>query len=286
MVAGCWFMKDSSDRLVWINGSVSAARDATISAFDHAITVGDGLFETIEATGGQAFALGRHLARMRRSAAAMHIDPGYTDHELRVAIDDVLRATPTDGLIRLTVSAGDGPLGSGRYEGASTVIIATAPGKTWDATTDIVTVEWARNDLGALAGVKSTSYAENVLALRRASAVGATEAIFPNTRGNLCEGTGTNIFIEFEGRLVTPPLSAGCLAGVTRELLLEVIDVDEIDVPMAALHNTTEAFVTSTTRDVLAIAHVDGIALRSAPGPLTIAAAEAFAALKADHTDP
>jgi len=279
-------MKDSSDRLVWINGNVVPARDATISAFDHAITVGDGLFETIEAPNGQAFALGRHLARMRRSASALHIDPGYTDAELAEAVAEVLAATPSDGLIRLTVSAGAGPLGSGRYDGPATVIIATAPGKTWDQTTDIVTVEWARNDMGALAGVKSTSYAENVLALRRASQVGATEAIFPNTRGNLCEGTGTNIFIELEGRLITPPLSAGCLAGVTRELLLEAIDIEEVDVPMAALHDTSEAFVTSTTRDVLAVAHVDGVALPSAPGPLTKAAAEAFAELKAASQDP
>ena len=279
-------MLDSSDRLVWINGRVVPARDATISAFDHAITVGDGLFETIEATNSEPFALGRHLARMRRSAAALHIDPGYTDAELAAGIAEVLAATPSDGLIRLTVSAGAGPLGSGRYEGEATVIIATAAGKTWGDTTDIVTVEWARNDRGALAGVKSTSYAENVLGLRRATEAGATEAIFPNTRGNLCEGTGTNIFIEHGGRLITPPLSSGCLAGVTRELLLDIIEIDELDVPMQALHDTTEAFVTSTTRDVLAVAHVDGVALRHAPGPLTSAAAKAFAALKAESLEP
>lgn len=279
-------MHDSSDRLVWIDGRLTPARDATISAFDHAITVGDGVFETIEAHGGRPFALRRHLARLRRSAAALDIDPGRSDEELAEAIAEVLAATPTDGLIRLTVSAGLGPLGSGRLDGAATVIIATAPGKTWGATTDVITVEWARNDVGALAGVKSTSYAENVLALRRATAVGATEAILPNTKGNLCEGTGTNIFLEIDGRLVTPPLSSGCLAGVTRELVLELVEVEERDVPVAALSSTREAFVTSTTRDVLAVAHVDGVALPRAPGPLTRAAAEAFADMKATRIDP
>ena len=279
-------MHDSSDRLVWINGTATPQRDASIHAFDHSITVGDGVFETIEAANGKPFALRRHLARMRRSAAAMFIDPGFTDAELTHAIEQVLAATPTDGLIRLTVSAGMGPLGSGRYEGAATVIIATAPGKSWPESTNIITVEWPRNERGALTGIKSTSYAENVLALRRALAADASEAIFANTVGNLCEGTGSNIFIEMAGRLITPPLSSGCLAGVTRELVLEISDVEELDVPMSALMSTSEAFVTSTTRDVLAVAHIDGIALPSAPGPLTVAAAAAFAELKSKNSEP
>ena len=102
-----------------------------------------------------------------------------------------------------------------------------------------------------LAGVKSTSYAENVIALREAKLRGATEAILPNTVGNLCEGTGTNVFCELDGGLVTPPLSSGCLAGITRELILEVTDAAELDVPIEHLGSTTEAFLTSSTRDVM-----------------------------------
>ncbi len=279
-------MTPNDDRLVWISGKLIPQADATIHAFDHAITVGDGVFETIEAIEGDPFALGRHLRRMRRSAAALHIDPGVGDDELRDAIGQVLAAAPEDRLIRLTVSAGRGPLGSGRLDGPATVIIATAPGSSWPDATEIVTVEWARNDKGALAGVKSTSYAENVLALRRAHEAGASEAILPNTLGNLCEGTGSNIFIEADGRLITPPLTSGCLAGITRELVLELVEVEERDVPIAALHATSEAFITSTTRDVLAVSHVDGVALASAPGPLTTAAAAAFASLKARTKEP
>jgi branched-chain amino acid aminotransferase len=134
--------------------------------------------------------------------------------------------------------------------------------------------------------LKTTSYAENVVALDSVKEQGADEAIFANTAGNLCEGTGSNIFVGIDGRLVTPPLTSGCLAGITREILLEVVAVDERDLPLDALARADEAFLTSSTRDVQAISHVDGQALPACPGPLTRAAAEAFATLEALNTDP
>ena len=110
----------------------------------------------------------------------------------------------------------------------------------------------------ALAGLKTISYAENVVALHYARERGATEAVFANLAGNLCEGTGTNVFLRIGGRLVTPPLSAGCLAGVTRALVLELTDASEDDLPLAALADADEAFLTSTTRDVQPIRAIDG----------------------------
>ena len=137
---------------------------------------------------------------------------------------------------------------------------------------------------GALAGIKSTSYAENVIALAHAKERGASEAIFANTVGHLCEGTGTNIVVEHEGRLVTPPLSSGCLAGVTRALVIETSDVVEADLPIEVLTTTSEAFLTSSTRNVMGIHRIDD---RELPiGPLTIAAAEALAVLMAADVDP
>ena len=113
---------------------------------------------------------------------------------------------------------------------------------------------------------------------------GASEAIFANTIGNLCEGTGTNIFVELEGRLVTPPLSSGCLAGVTRALVVESMAVEELDVPVEILQTTAEAFLTSSTRDVMPIDRIDDRSM--VPGPLTAAAMTAFAELVADAVDP
>jgi branched-chain amino acid aminotransferase len=136
-----------------------------------------------------------------------------------------------------------------------------------------------------MAGIKSTSYAENVKALAYAKERGCVEAIFENTVGNLCEGTGSNVFVGIGGRLLTPPLSAGCLAGVTRELLLEVTAAVEEDVPMATFRSAGEVFITSTGRDVQPVHRVDDQTFRT-DGPLTQAAAEAFDALAASDDDP
>jgi branched-chain amino acid aminotransferase len=134
--------------------------------------------------------------------------------------------------------------------------------------------------------LKTISYAENVVALAYARERGAGEAIFGNLGGDLCEGTGTNVFLGTRGQLFTPPLSAGCLPGVTRDLLLQLIDVAEEEIPLAALAQADEAFLTSSTREVQPIDAVDGHRLRTAPGPLTRAAAAAFRALVERDLDP
>jgi branched-chain amino acid aminotransferase len=150
----------------------------------------------------------------------------------------------------------------------------------------VAVVPWPRNERSPLAGLKTTSYGENVVALAYAREHGAGEAIFGNLAGNLCEGTGTNVFLVHDGELVTPPLSAGCLAGVTRALVIQEVDVVQRDVVLSALGDADEAFLTSTTREIQPISAVDGRALPNAPGPVTEAAAKAFAALVGRDLDP
>ena len=268
----------------WVNGELVDPEAATIPVADHGVTVGDGCFETAKIVRGEAFALTRHLRRLRRSLDALRLDLPTSDDEIRNAVAEVIAASDGAGVVRITVTAGTGPLGSGRGEGAPTLIVASAVDRGWDATTTVITVPWARNEKGALVGVKSTSYAENVLALREATKRGASEALLPNTVGNLCEGTGTNVFCEFDGRLITPTLASGCLAGITRELLIEVTDAEEFDVPIGHLATTAEAFLASSTRDVMPILRIDDRNLET--GPLTAAAADAFAQLVASTTDP
>jgi len=137
----------------------------------------------------------------------------------------------------------------------------------------------------AVAGLKTTSYAENVVALARAKAQGAQEALFANTAGQLCEGTGSNVFVVVAGELRTPPLSSGCLAGVTRELVRELTGAAEVDQPMSVLDEAEEVLLTSSTRDVQGQHRVDDRRL-DAPGPVTRDAAAAFAALVARDVDP
>jgi branched-chain amino acid aminotransferase len=279
------------DDPLWVNGELVAAGEARLSVLDHGFTVGDGVFETMKVVRdgegrATAFALRRHLARLRRSAAAVGLDVGRDDDELRAAVADVLASATDPGRVRVTVTGGIGPLGSWRGETRASVVVAAAPGRVRAPVARVVTVPWRRNEHSALAGVKSTSYADNVIALRSAEAQGADEAVLANTAGHLCEGTGTNVFVGIGGRLVTPPLTSGCLAGVTRELLLEVADVAEEDLPLSALAGADEAFLTSSTRDVQPIEAVDGARLPACPGPLTAAARDAFAALAAEFIDP
>jgi len=279
-------MAEATGPVVAIDGRLVDEAAASVSAFDHGLTVGDGVFETLQILRSTPFAVRRHLVRLRRSLAGLGIDLPVDDTALRATMAEVVAANHLEtGRLRLTVTAGVSPLGSDRGAAGPTVVVATAAMPAWDQTTAVVTVPWPRNERSAVAGLKTTSYAENVVALDRAHTRGASEAIFANTRDRLCEGTGSNIFVGVHGRLITPPLSSGCLAGITRQLVCGLVDVDEVDLDVAELAGVDEAFLTSSTRDVQAIASIDGRSL-PAPGPLTAAAATAFAALLARDLDP
>ena len=272
---------------VWLNGHLVSAADAVISVFDHGLTVGDGLFETMRVTGGRPFALRRHLERLARTAEALELSiPDRSSFEQAIA--QVIEAGGMgEARLRVTVTGGVAPLGSGRGEGPPNVVVAIAALPPERPSAAVVVVPWPRNERGATAGLKTTSYAENVIALAHAARHGGDEAIFANTVGNLCEGSGSNLVVGVAGRLVTPPLSAGCLAGVTRDLLLLAVpDIAEEDLPVSALRDADEAFLLSSVRDVQPIDSVDGAALGASPGPLTRAAMTAFAELRRTAIDP
>jgi branched-chain amino acid aminotransferase len=276
---------------VWVNGRLVGEGDPAIRPDDHGLVVGDGVFETVKVLDGQPFALNRHLSRLQRSAAGLGL--GLDVELVRTAVKAVLAADEQSGedtsrqRLRITVTGGPSPYGSDRGNGPATLAVASAPLTTWPATAAVAIVPWARNEWSAVAGLKTISYAENVVALARAHSVGAAEAIFANTRGELCEGTGSNVFLGVDGRLVTPPLTSGCLAGITRELLLEWLgDVEERPLPIRDLAEADEAFLASSTRDVQAIATVDGSELAAAPGPLTQRALAVWAERAAESMEP
>ncbi|HLX51933.1 MAG TPA: aminotransferase class IV [Streptosporangiaceae bacterium] len=273
--------------VIFLNGSLLDEGQARIPVFDHGLTVGDGVFETVKVTGGEPFALRRHLDRLGLSASRLGL-PAPDLAALSAGAHALLDAAgnPETARMRITVTGGNSPLGSQRGNEPLTTVIALAELNDWGGPCDVVTVPWTRNEHGALTGIKTTSYAENVRALAYAAKRGASEAIFANTQGNLCEGTGSNVFLVTGGELVTPPLSSGCLAGITRALVLEWFGGTERDVSMATLATADEAFLTSTTRDVQAIKVVDGVQLPDAPGPVTRKAAQVFASRAALSPDP
>ncbi|MFJ6699667.1 aminotransferase class IV [Streptomyces sp. NPDC091272] len=271
---------------VWVNGALVDADAARVSVLDHGITVGDGVFETVKAVEGKAFALTRHLDRLTSSARGLGLPAPDLD-EVRHACAAVLEANPAAlGRLRVTYTGGISPLGSDRGEARPTLIVALGESSRRPDSTAVVTVPWTRNERGALTGLKTTSYGENVVALARAREQGATEALFANTVGQLCEGTGTNVFVVLGGQLLTPPLSSGCLAGITRALTVEWTGAQEAVLPFDVLAQAEEIFLTSTLRDVQAVHRLDARELPAAPGPVTAKAMRVFAERAGDDLDP
>lgn len=281
-----------------------------MAALDHGVTVGDGVFETCKVVDGAPFALSRHHARMDRSLAGLGLEP-LDRGRVQEGIDAVLaQGGMPFGRLRYTVTAGAGPLGSDRTPGAATYLVTAVAQAPAPASTTVAVVPWTRNERGALAGVKSTSYAENVVALAAAKGMGHAEAIFANTAGMLCEGTGTNIFVVTGGVVRTPSLASGPLAGVTRALTIEWLREDGIEVieeelPLGVLAEADEVWITSSTRDVCGVSRfevvppatlltgvevaVPGLQARTlgdGPGEVTQRAREIFARRSAEDMDP
>ncbi|MFF8270194.1 aminotransferase class IV [Streptomyces sp. NPDC016562] len=271
---------------IWLDGTLRDVSDAKVSVLDHGLTVGDGVFETLKAQRGRAFALTRHLERLTRSSRGLGLpDPDHD--EVRRACAAVLEANPMEhGRLRVTYTGGVSPLGSDRGDAAPTLVVAAAPSPRRPDTTEVVTVDWVRNERSGVAGLKTTSYAENVVALAAAHRAGASEALLANTVGRLCEGTGSNVFVVLDGELHTPPLTSGCLAGITRALVVEWAGAKETDLPFEALAEAEEVFLTSSLRDAQAVLRVDSRELGTAPGPVTAEVMRIFEARAGADLDP
>lgn len=275
----------------WINGALVPVEDAHVSVLDHGITVGDGVFETMRVYRGEPFAWTRHIDRLHVSADGIGLPlPG--DDELRAAVDEVMRANKCiDARLRITITGGVAPPGSGRADGPTTVFVLAFPIDPPAPSAEIVVAPWTINENGALAGLKTISYGANVRALAYAREHGASEALFANTQGNVCEATGSNVFCVIDDELVTPPPASGCLLGVTRALILELaaeqgIPFAEVDIPLDALRDVQEAFLSSSTREVQPITKIDVRALTNPGGAYTTKLAAAFQDLVARDLNP
>lgn len=281
--------------IVWAAGSLRSPDEPIVTATDHGLTVGDGAFETITVRDGSPFALTRHLARLRYSADRMGIAQPDQD-QIRAAISEVMDAgNGALTRLRVTVTSGQGPMSSARGDGPLTVVV-TGGDAPRPRGCHAVRSPWHRNDRSPLTGVKSTSYGENAVMAAYARDKGADEAIVANTRGNLCEGTATNVFVEVDEQIVTPPLASGCLPGITRGLALEwgadaglpvrVAAPGELTMGVldAAVEGRAHLAVTSSTRGVQHVESLDGHDL--APGRLLRRLSAVFELNAERHPDP
>jgi branched-chain amino acid aminotransferase len=270
----------------WVDGKLLDDPQApAVAVSDHGFTVGDGVFEAMKVVDGRPFAMSRHLDRLARSAAGLGL-PAVDEDVVRRAVAEVLEGADLPlGRLRVTYTGGVAPLGSGRGDSPPTLVVVVDTLKPSSPTASLVTVPWPRNERGAIAGLKTTSYAENVVALAYAHERGGSEALFTNLAGHVCEGTGSNVFYVVDGELRTPTLASGCLAGISRALLLEWYGGREVDEPVAVLAEADEMFLVSTTRDVQGVARHDDREF-PAPGPVTADCRRVWTEREAEDVDP
>lgn len=277
---------------VSIDGRVGSPEDVTLKVTDNGFVFGDSAYETLRTYGGRPFELDRHLRRLRRSIALLGFELPISDDEIKARTLACLSFAANDeSYLRVIVSRGVGDM-SYRFERIPrpTVAMYVKPLEVNNealyekgAAATIVSIR--RNPVEALnPAIKASNLLNNALATREAYAKGAFEAILLNTRDEVAEGAGSNVFIVKAGRLLTPPLSCGLLAGITRELVLEIapaigVPFEERVLSADDLKNADELFITSTLKELLPMVTLDGVRIGSgAPGPVTKALLKAYRA--------
>jgi len=275
---------------VYINGELIAKEDAKISVFDHGFLYGDGVFEGIRSYGGKVFKMKEHIDRLYNSAAAIELTIPMSKEEYAAAIEDTLKANNLkDAYIRAVVSRGVGTLGLNPRicEHAAVVIItdtiALYPQELYENGLAVVTASTVRNHPSALdPRIKSLNYLNNILAKIEALNTGVMEAIMLNAHGYVTECTGDNIFIVKDGKLKTPPPSAGILEGITRAVVMDLardagIEVLEQDLTRYDVFTADECFLTGTAAEIIPVVKVDGRRLADGkPGATTQKLLESF----------
>jgi branched-chain amino acid aminotransferase len=275
---------------VMIDGRMVAPDEARVSVFDRGFLYGDSVFETIRTYGGEPFALGEHIERLRKSAERVFIElpvpPARIAEEVRAAVHAVHNP---ESYIRVMVTRGSGPLGldSDQVKDPVRVIIVgpltPPPISAYEQGIAVISYRTRRaaEDTDAV-GAKVGNYLVAVLAMREARKAGAAEALIVDGAGNVVEGASSNVFALFGGRLVTPPEEAGILAGITRAHLIGVahelgLDVALEPLPVPRLMSADEVFISSSIRELLPVVRIDQEVVASGlPGPLTRSLHQAF----------
>jgi len=283
--------------LVYVSGRCVPREEARISALDAGVLLGAGLFETLRTYGGRPFRLPQHLARLRASGDFLRIFVRESDDQIAATITHLVEANGVpDARLRLTATRGPLAAEVDDDEAPPATLIITAgpmtpyPAELYEKGATVVVSDIRASPDDPTVYHKTTGYLRNLLALRDAHRAGATEALIFNTKGRLAEGSLSNVFIVSKGRLLTPPLEEGLLAGVTRAAVLELAAEAGVPAEQQPLSprdclDADELFLTNSIMEVLPVGRVerkeivDGL-----PGPVTRKLAEAYKALVARET--
>jgi branched-chain amino acid aminotransferase len=267
----------------WVDGERVDPASAHIYVTDRGFTLADGIFETMRAYNGAIFRYDDHMARLSRGAERLQLPrPANLLPTLRHALRD-LRSIRADAVVRLTVSRGTGRHGLMPTRGEiPTVVLFAQEVAAFKTSISVRTASGRRNEYAMSAGVKTLSYTDGVLALLEASANGAEDAIFLDKEGHVSEATASNVFLVKNGAVRTPPVSCGAFPGITRMVVLDLLEgmrVSFSDAPIspAELAEADEVFLTSSIREIAPVDTVDGRSLK-APGPISTALMGAYAA--------
>lgn len=285
---------------VFLDGELVDKEDAKISVFDHGLLYGDGVFEGIRAYNGRVFKLREHVERLFYSAKAIMLNISMSADDICKAVIDTCKANGIhDGYIRLVVTRGAGTLGLSPFKCPNPSIFVIAdhiqlyPEKLYTEGMDLITVPTTRNHQNAVnPAIKSLNYLNNILAKIEAINSGYEEAIMLNSQGFVAECTGDNIFIIKGESMMTPPLEAGALYGITRQTAMDIAQsiglvVTEPNISRYDIYNADECFLTGTAAEVMPVVKLDGRVIGDGnPGPFTKSIVEKYKELTMSSGEP
>ena len=278
---------------IWLDKGLVNEEDAKVSVFDHGLLYGDGVFEGMRSYSKKVFRLKEHLDRLWESAQSLCIEIPMTKEEMTDAVYETLKANDiVDGYIRLVVTRGNGTLGLDAHLCANPQVIIIARGlslyseELYQNGMKLVTASTIRTpSFSVSTRVKSLNYLNNILAKIEAYRAGCEEVLLLNHRGNVAECSGDNIFIVRRGVLLTPPLDACILEGITRNAVLEVaaelgVEAKEQNFTRHDIYVAEECFLTGSAAEVIPVTELDGRVIGSGKaGPITLKILDAYRAL-------
>jgi branched-chain amino acid aminotransferase len=263
-------------RYIFHNENLLPIEKARLSFGQAGLICGWGLFTTLRIARGEAFAYERHWRRLEKHAAIIKLPMPYAAAKVRIHLHEVIRANKvTEGCARIYLVYNN--VGSWQSDEARPqvdLLICSAPLPQYATTSRLSVRQQGRHAAGALSGIKSISWLNNVWALAESNKEGFDEVVLLNERNEVAECTSANLFTVKNGKIATPPLNSGCLEGVTRGILMEIapeagVSIAEQTLHLDDLYNAEEVFMASTNRNLLGVSEIGGHAIANAPGPVT-----------------